>query len=104
MAARPGPGDNGPVKASRPAWVIDTAIAAAATVAAVWVAIAQSRGAGPYVVFPREVPHQVVQGVPGWLLIGIAMTTAPLAFRRQYPAAAFAVLFGAMRVADDSVT
>src|SRR5260370_1252444 len=33
MAARPRPGDNGAVKGSRPAWVIDVAIAVAATVA-----------------------------------------------------------------------
>jgi signal transduction histidine kinase len=92
------------VKASRPTWVIDTAIAAAATLAAVWVAIVQSRGAGPYVVYPREVPHQVVQGAPGWLLIGIAMTTAPLAFRRRYPVAAFSVIFAAVLVAHDHVT
>ena len=51
-----GPGDNGAVKASRPAWVIDPAIAVAATVAAVAAAIAQTRHDGA-VVYAIPGPH-----------------------------------------------
>ena len=56
MAARRRPGDNGAVKASRPAWVIDVAIAVAATVASVGTAIAQTRHRGG-VVYAIAGPH-----------------------------------------------
>ena len=107
MAARARPGDNGAVNVSRPAWVIDVAIAVAATVASVGVAIAQTRhGGGPVYAFAG--PHGTVLVIPpgpsGWLLLAIALTTAPLAFRRRYPAAAFAVIFAAVLVAHDHVT
>src|SRR6185312_9169256 len=80
MAVRLRPGDNGAVKASRPAWVIDTAIAVVATLAAV--------PAGP----------------SAWVVLGIALTAAPLAFRRRYPATAFGVIFAAVLVTHDQVT
>jgi hypothetical protein len=56
MAARRRPGDNGAVKASRPAWVIDLAIAVAATVASVAAAIAQTPRGGE-AVYAIPGPH-----------------------------------------------
>ncbi len=108
MAARRRPGDNGTVKAlSRQAWAIDVALAVAVTVAAVGVAIAQTRHRGE-AVYAIPGPHGGVLVTPqapsGWLLIGIALTTAPLAFRRRYPAAAFAVIFAAVLAAHNHVT
>ena len=107
MAARRRRGDNGAVRTSRPAWVIDTAIAVAATLAAVWAAIAPARHAGG-AVYAIAGPHGTVLVTPpapsGWLLLGIALTTAPLAFRRRYPATAFGVIFAAVLVAHDHVT
>jgi hypothetical protein len=105
MAARLRPGDNGAVKASRPAWVIDTAIAVAATLAAVWAAIVPDHDDGPFVVHPGELPHPAFPAGPSaWVVLGIALTTAPLAFRRRYPATAFGVIFAAVLVAHDHVT
>jgi signal transduction histidine kinase len=107
MAARRRRGDNGAVRTSRPAWVIDTAIAVAATLAAVWAAIAPARHAGG-AVYAIAGPHGTVLVKPpapsGWILLGIALTTAPLAFRRRYPATAFGVIFAAVLVAHDHVT
>jgi len=107
MAARPRPGDNGAVKASRPAWVIDVAIAVAATVASVAAAIAQSPHGGE-VVYAIPGPRGGVlvqpQAPSGWLLLAIALTTAPLGFRRRYPATAFAVIFAAVLAAHNHVT
>jgi len=103
--------DNGKVKAeqhpSRPAWAIDVALAVAATVAAVGVAIAQARhGGGAVVAIPG--PNGTVlitpQAPSGWLLLGIALTTAPLAFRRRYPATTFGVIFAAVLAAHNHVT
>ena len=105
MAVRPGPGDNGTVKASRPAWVIDTAIAVAATLAAVWAAIAGEHHDGPLVVRPGGLPHPAFPAGPSaWVVLGIALTAAPLAFRRRYPATAFGVIFAAVLVTHDHVT
>ena len=105
MAARPRAGDNGAVKASRPAWVIDTAIAVAATLAAVWAAIVPGHHDGPYIVHPGGLPHPAFPAGPSaWVVLGIALTTAPLAFRRRYPATAFGVIFAAVLVTHDHVT
>src|ERR1700749_5333364 len=94
MAARLRPGDNGAVKASRPAWVIDTAIAVAATLAAVWAAIAGEHHDGPLVVRPGGLPHPAFPAGPSaWVRLRIALTAAPLAFRRPYPATEFGALF-----------
>src|SRR5436190_8389087 len=105
MAARRRPGDNGTVKASRPAWVIDTAIAVAATLAAVWAAVVLGHHDGAYVVYPGELPHPAVPpGLSTWVVLGVALTTAPLAFRRRYPATAFGVIFAAVLVTHDHAT
>jgi signal transduction histidine kinase len=105
MAARLTPGDNGAVKASRPAWVLDTAIAVAATLAAVWAAMVVGHHGGAYVARPGELPHPAVApGLSAWVVLGIALTTAPLAFRRRYPATAFGVIFAAVLAGHDHVT
>jgi signal transduction histidine kinase len=105
MAARLGPGDNGAVKASRPAWVIDTAIAVAATLAAVWAAVVPGHHDGAFVVYPGALPHPAVPpGLSAWVVLGVALTTAPLAFRRRYPATAFGVIFAAVLAAHNHVT
>jgi signal transduction histidine kinase len=105
MAARLGPGDNGAVKTSRPAWVIDTAIAVAATLAAVWAAVAVGHHDGAYVVYPGELPRPAVApGLSAWVVLGIVLTTAPLAFRRRYPATAFSVIFAAVLASHNHVT
>src|SRR5690349_1872076 len=107
MAARRRPGDNGAVNTSRPAWVIDVAIAVAATVASVGAAIAQTRHGGG-AVHALAGPHGGILVEPPspsrWILLAIALTTAPLAFRRRYPAAAFVVIFAAVLVAHDHDT
>jgi signal transduction histidine kinase len=105
MAARLGPGDNGAVKTSRPAWVIDTAIAVAATLAAVWAAVVLGHHDGAFVVYPGERPHPAVApGLSAWVALGIVLTAAPLAFRRRYPATAFGVIFAAVLLAHDHAT
>jgi signal transduction histidine kinase len=107
MAARRRPGDNGAVNTSRPAWVIDVAIAVAATVASVGAAIAQTRHGGG-AVHALAGPHGGILVEPPspsrWILLAIALTTAPLAFRRRYPATAFGLIFAAVLVAHDHVT
>jgi signal transduction histidine kinase len=107
MVARRRTGDNGTVKASRPAWVIDLAIAVAATVASVAAAIAHTPHGGE-AVYAIPGPHGGVliqpQAPSAWVVLGIALTTAPLAFRRRYPATAFGVIFAAVLVAHDHVT
>jgi signal transduction histidine kinase len=105
MPARLRPGDNGAVKTSRPAWVIDTAIAVAATLAAVWAAIVPDHNDGAFVVHPGELPHPAFPaGLSAGAVLAIVLTTAPLAFRRRYPATAFGVIFAAVLVAHDHVT
>ena len=105
MAARRRPGDNGAVKASRPAWVIDSAIAVAATLAAVWAAVVLGHHDGAFVVYPGQPPHPAVPpGLSAWVVPGVALTTAPLAFRRRYPATAFGVIFAAVLVTHDHAT
>jgi signal transduction histidine kinase len=83
------------------------AIAAVATIAALVVAIEQVRsingpvgtfvvpGAGRMeLVFP---PRQgLFGGLSAWVLLAVALTTAPLAFRRTYPITAFCVILAAI--------
>jgi signal transduction histidine kinase len=83
----------------------DAAIAVVATIAAVVAVIVQARtNSGPYGIFvvrpgisPVFVPRAWVAGWPSpWILLGAAMTTAPLAFRRIYPITAFCVIMVAV--------
>ena len=100
------PGDNGAVKASRPAWVIDTAIAAGG-----YAGGRLGGGRARVTTTARssstraQRPHPAVPpGLSAWVVLGVALTTAPLAFRRRYPATAFGVIFAAVLVAHDHAT
>jgi len=88
---------------SRAAQRADAAIAAVATIAALVVAIEQFRrvnGPGGFVLPGRSgvepVWRQGPFGLSSWALLGVALTTAPLAFRRTYPITAFWVILAAI--------
>jgi signal transduction histidine kinase len=76
----------------------DAAIAVVAVIAAVVAVIMQTRNGDSYGIFPVPLGRTVVINVqpgPGLStgdLIGAALTTAPLAFRRTYPIIAFCVI------------
>jgi signal transduction histidine kinase len=87
--------------ASRAARATDAAIAAVGTIAALITAIVQARHAGAEVVYAH--PAGFVIGPFGpppwpspWILLGVALTVAPLAFRRIYPITAFCVILAAV--------
>jgi signal transduction histidine kinase len=88
--------------ASRAARATDAAVAMAATIAAVVTVIMQTRTGSAYAVFPASLGGpEVVHFEPGpgpspLLLLGVALTTAPLAFRRIYPITAFCVIMVAI--------
>ena len=90
--------------ASRAARAADAAVATAATIAAVVTVIMQTRTGSAYAVFPASLAGPEVvhfeHGPGPWLspllLLGVAMTTAPLAFRRIYPITAFCVILVAI--------
>jgi len=90
---------------SRAARRADAAIAAVATIAALAVAIEQFRTVnGPIgLVVPGRAgvklvwqPPAPLLGLSPWALLGVALTTAPLAFRRTYPITAFCVILAAI--------
>jgi signal transduction histidine kinase len=64
--------------------VVDTAIAVVATVAAVWAAVARNQSS-PW-----------LPATPTPVVLGIALTTAPLALRRRYPATSFGIIMAAV--------
>jgi signal transduction histidine kinase len=68
-------------RAPRHDGAVDTAIAAVATVAAVWAAVARNQSASPW-----------LPATPTLVVLGIALTTVPLAFRRRYPATSFGII------------
>ncbi len=76
----------------------DAAIAVVAVIAGVVAVTVQTRAGGSYEVFPVSIGKPVAihfQPGPGpstGVLIGAALTTAPLAFRRTYPITAFCVI------------
>ena len=83
----------------------DAAIAAVATIAALVAAIEQFRTvAGPFgLVVPGRVgvepvwqPQAPFFGMSPWALLLVALTAAPLAFRRTYPITAFCVILAAI--------
>ena len=91
---------------SRAALHADAAIAAVATIVALVAAIKQFRMEnslpGVFVV-PGEVhlrpvwpPPAPPFGMSPWVLLGVALTTAPLAFRRTYPITVFWVILAAI--------
>ena len=63
---------------------VDTAIAAVATVAAVWAAVARNQSS-PW-----------LPATPTPVVLGIALTAAPLALRRRYPATSFGIIMAAV--------
>jgi signal transduction histidine kinase len=65
--------------------VVDTAIAVVATVAAVWAAVARNQSSSAW-----------LPATPAPVVLGIALTTAPLAFRRRYPATSFGIIIAAV--------
>ena len=93
---------------------VDTAIAVVATLAAVWAAVVRNRSssAGNFIVHP--VPgvahHEVVVGTghlpttTALIVLGIVLTTVPLAFRRRYPAASFGVIMAAVLATNGYTT
>jgi signal transduction histidine kinase len=89
--------------ASGAARIADAAIAAVATIAAVLAVIIQiRRSGGPDILFvqPGAPPIRLGSGhapfPPARTLLGAALTTAPLAFRRVYPITAFCVILAAV--------
>ncbi len=82
----------------------DAALAAAVTIAAVVTAIegylyvSQSpqivRPGVTYIIGPPP-PHPHLPAMLSWALLGVVLTTAPLAFRRTYPTSAFGVILAA---------
>ena len=83
---------------------VDTVIAAVGTVAALVAAIERGRSGGfgrTLYVLPGMAPR-VVLGTgplgpaPFFVVLGIALTTAPLALRRRYPATSFGIIMAAL--------
>ena len=83
---------------SRAARVTDAAIAAAGAIAAVVTVIVQSQEPGSSrFVNPWSGSEVILPGPPQpwpsvWILLGVALTVAPLAFRRVYPITTFWVI------------
>ena len=97
--------------ASGAARTADVAIAAAATIAAVLAVVVQAhRSGGPSVIFVQpgypieRFPAQVARWPSAATLLGVALTTAPLAFRRIYPITAFCVILGAVIATSRNTT
>jgi signal transduction histidine kinase len=101
---------------SGPAFLVDVAIAVAATIAALVAAIEGYLhvGSGTITVTPQPGPRGGPVGpapplppgahllpphplhIPAWALVFVLLTTVPLAFRRIYPTSAFAVILVAV--------
>jgi signal transduction histidine kinase len=88
---------------SRTARAVDAAIAAAGAIAAVAAVIVNSQRDGSVrFAYPGPLGHDVaLPGAPSpwpsaWILLGAALTVAPLAFRRIYPITAFFVVLVAI--------
>jgi signal transduction histidine kinase len=84
-----------------PDWAVDTAIAVVATIAAAWMAAAQIRnGQADYAIPGPDGGWIVTPYTPLYvaylLVLGAMLTTAPLAFRRRYPAGVFCMVMGAV--------
>jgi signal transduction histidine kinase len=88
----------------------DAAIAVVAVIAAVVAVIVQTRGGISYGIFPLPLGSTVVvhvqpgSGLSAGDLIGAALTTAPLAFRRIYPITAFCVIMVAIIATSGNTT
>ena len=89
------------------AGAVDTAIAVVATLAAVWAALEQFRSRNAETIFVTPQHEVVLRGgppLPALVVLGIALTTAPLAFRRRYPAASFGVIMAAVLATNGYTT
>jgi signal transduction histidine kinase len=86
--------------ASRAARAFDATLAAAGTIAAVITVILQTRDSGFRLVYPGSVVTPFGAPPPPWpspwILLGVVLTVAPLAFRRVYPNTAFIVIMAAV--------
>ena len=95
---------------SRAARTADVAIAAAGAIAAVITTIVQSRNDGPGAIYARPGFVIIQPGPPptvwpsAWLLLGVALTVAPLAFRRIYPITTFWVILLAIMATSGHTT
>src|SRR6185437_11751541 len=84
-----------------PDWAVDTAIAVVATIAAAWAAAVQIRtGQADYAIPGPDGGRIFTPYTPLYvaylLILGAMLTTAPLAFRRRYPAGMFCVIMVAV--------
>jgi signal transduction histidine kinase len=89
------------------AGAVDTAIAVVATLAAVWAALEQFRSRNSETIFVTPQHEVVLRGgppLPTLVVLGIALTTAPLAFRRRFPAASFGVIMAAVLATNGYTT
>jgi signal transduction histidine kinase len=83
-----------------PDLAVDTAIAVVATIVAAWTAAAQIRNGQADIAIPGPYGGRIVTpdtplAVAYLLVLGAMLTTAPLAFRRRYPAGVFCMVMGA---------
>jgi signal transduction histidine kinase len=105
-------GDNREVQVrelARRTVAVDAAIAVVATVAAAWAVAGQIRTGQADYAFPGPYGGRVVAPytpllVAYLIVLGAMLTTAPLAFRRRYPAATFCVIMVAVLVDSNHVT
>ena len=84
-----------------PDWAVDTAIAVVATIAAAWAAAVQIRTGQADYAIPGPYGGRIVTPytplyVAYLLVLGAMLTTAPLAFRRRYPAGMFCAIMVAV--------
>jgi signal transduction histidine kinase len=92
-----------------PDWLVDAAIAVVASAAAAWAVAGQIRnGQADYAIpGPRGgmiVTQYTPLAVAYLIVLGAMLTTAPLAFRRRYPAGTFCLIMVAVFVTSDHVT
>jgi signal transduction histidine kinase len=93
---------------------VDAAIAVVATIPAVWAVVVQAWVHPPGDVIAHAVPSPgggeiVMASRPSlaaayFIVLGVMLTTAPLAFRRRYPAGAFGVIMAAVLATNGHAT
>ncbi len=91
---------------------VDTAIAVVATLAGLWAAIERTQpgsGGAAFPTVPGAGRQELLLGpahlaTPSFILLGVALTTAPLALRRRYPITAFCVILTAVIATSNYTT
>jgi len=86
--------------------VVDAAIAVVVTLVALAAAIDRARASSvgvilyqlPGMAYPERAPSPGAVPIPILALLGVALTTAPLAVRRRYPATSFGIIMAAVIV------